>query len=262
MRKFRSPWKNVGYLFYRWFVPPASEMRYIPQIVIRYSRYVMDWYRYSRLPGAERMRVIDSCPCVHERDAATDVDSHYFYQDVWAFRKIVLSGATEHVDVGSLLDFVGCLTAVCSVVYVDIRVPRVKLDNLKVRKGSILALPYADASVRSLSSLHVAEHIGLGRYGDPLDSAGTQKACRELTRVLAPGGNLYFSLPVGKSRLCFNAHRIHIPQTILRYFDELQLVEFSGVDDEGHFMGSIDPDALAQSDYACGMFHFRKKETA
>jgi SAM-dependent methyltransferase len=114
-------------------------------------------------------------------------------------------------------------------------------------------------SVRSLSCLHVAEHIGLGRYGDPLDPHGTLKACRELARVLAPGGNLYFSLPVGKPRLCFNAHRIHSVGQILDYFRDLSLVELSGIDDERRVMLQMEKSALDNADYGCGLFHFTKK---
>ncbi|HYR29604.1 MAG TPA: DUF268 domain-containing protein, partial [Thermoanaerobaculia bacterium] len=48
-----------------------------------------------------------------------------------------------------------------------------------------------------------------GRYGDPLDPHGTDKAVRELVRVLAPGGRLYLSLPVAKQdKVVFNAHRL------------------------------------------------------
>jgi hypothetical protein len=91
-----------------------------------------------------------------------------------------------------------------------------------------------------------------------LDPHGTKRACRELTRILAPGGNLYFSLPVGKPRLCFNAHRIHSPQKVLEYFHDLELIEFSGIDDDGNFREKIPPKSLEKSDYACGLFLFKK----
>src|ERR1035437_9128085 len=64
----------------------------------------------------------------------------------------------------------------------------------------------------SVSCLHVAEHIGLGRYGDPIDPLGTNKALLELQRVLAPGGVLLFSMPVGRERVEFNAQRIWDPR--------------------------------------------------
>jgi len=113
--------------------------------------------------------------------------------------------------------------------------------------------------VQSISCLHVAEHVGLGRYGDPLDPQGTQKAAYELTRVLAKGGQLYFSLPIGKPRVCFNAHRIHSPGQILEYFKGLKLVGFSGVTDFGRFAENIPPTDLENANYACGMFHFTKE---
>jgi len=114
-------------------------------------------------------------------------------------------------------------------------------------------------SLESISCLHVAEHIGLGRYGDPLDPLGTKKAADELTRCLAKDGNLYFSLPVGKPRLCFNAHRIHSPRQIIEYFRSLKLVELSGTDDNKKFMTNINIETLENSKYACGLFWFTKK---
>jgi hypothetical protein len=120
-------------------------------------------------------------------------------------------------------------------------------------------MPYADNSLESLSCLHVAEHIGLGRYGDPLDPLGTRKAAAELTRCLAKGGNLFFALPVGRSRICFNAHRIHSPKTIIDYFNKLKLVELSGTTDDKRFIENIDINILENSKYACGMFWFRKE---
>lgn len=258
MKQFDSAPKNLAYLAYRWISPLVDPVR-LAAAVPRYFRYFRDWARYSRLPGAEPVRIADTFPCIHDRTESTGFDRHYFYQDIWAFRKILSSGAREHVDVGSRADYVGFLAAAIPVTFIDIRPLQAEVEGLACRKGSILEMPYADRSVASLSSLHVAEHIGLGRYGDPLDPGGSRKACRELARVLAPGGNLYFSLPVGAPRLCFNGHRIHAPRTILEYFPDLDLVELSGVTDEGRFVRNIDIDTLGRSGYACGLFHFTRK---
>ncbi|HML75329.1 MAG TPA: hypothetical protein PKB02_12635, partial [Anaerohalosphaeraceae bacterium] len=71
-------------------------------------------------------------------------------------------------------------------------------------------------------------------------------------------GNLYFSLPVGQPKLCFNAHRIHSPQQILDYFKGLKLVEFSGSTDDKTFLRNTDMQPFAAMRYACGMFWFTK----
>jgi SAM-dependent methyltransferase len=132
------------------------------------------------------------------------------------------------------------------------------LSGLECAGGSITALPFEDNALESVSCLHVAEHIGLGRYGDPLDPLGTKKAVSELARVITPGGNLYFAVPVGKERLCFNAHRIHSAETVRDYFASMELVECSGVHDDGRFVENVDLSEFRDSHYACGMFHFRK----
>ncbi|MDP2983726.1 MAG: class I SAM-dependent methyltransferase [Candidatus Latescibacter sp.] len=257
MRKFKSTPYNLAYLAFRWIQPFFNPMEFFPAFP-RYIRYFRDWLRYSRMNGAESIRFSDTYPCIHERTPATGFDRHYFYQDIWAFRKIVASGAGAHVDIGSRVDYVGFLTAVTHVTFIDIRPLEAALENFESKKGSILAIPFEDRSIPSLSCLHVAEHIGLGRYGDPLDPYGTQKACRELSRVLAPGGNLYFSLPVGKPRLCFNGQRIHSPGQILEYFSGLRLVELSGINDDVKFTQNIDRSVLENADYGCGLFHFTK----
>ena len=259
MIRFNNPLMDAGFFVYRWLLPFADPVRLVMAFP-RYVRFMTEWVRYKGMNGAERTRLVDTYPCLNDRTATSSVLRHYFFQDRWAFARIRENSATQHVDVGSRLDFIGFLTTLRKVTFVDIRPFVVPVDNLDSREGSILAMPYPDASVHSLSCLHVAEHIGLGRYGDPLDPAGTKKACAELQRILAVGGHLYFSLPVGKPRVCFNAHRIHSPAQILAFFSELSLVELSGITDDKRFIRNVDPELLTQSDYACGLFHFTRKQ--
>jgi SAM-dependent methyltransferase len=227
----------------------------VPQ---RAVRYVADWRRYRGLPGAERLRLRHAFPRIDDARATSAYDSHYFFQDIWAARHIAFRRPDRHVDVGSRVDFVGFLTAVTRVSFVDIRPLEVDVPDFEPIAGSLLALPFADRSLESVSCLHVAEHVGLGRYGDPLDPAGTRKAAAELQRVVAPGGELLFSLPVGRERVEFNAHRVHDPRRVRGLFDELELVEFSGVDDAGRFRRDRSLDELAGQRYACGMFRLRR----
>ena len=64
------------------------------------------------------------------------------------------------------------------------------MNNLFFIKGSVLDLTFEDNSIESLSSLCIVEHIGLGRYGDIIDSFGSEKAINELKRVVKLGGTI------------------------------------------------------------------------
>jgi len=225
-----------------------------------YLRYFADWARYSRLPNAETIRLADAYPQVHDRTRTSPIDVHYFYVNGWAMRRIVATSPRFHVDVGSLVIFSSLLGAVTPVIFVDYRPLVARLSGLRCLGGSLLALPFADRSVNSLSSLHVIEHIGLGRYGDPLDPEGTQKAMRELARVLAPAGNLFLATPVGQPRLCFNAHRVHAAEAIREMFPHLDLIEFSGIHDDGRYVERVELVEFKESEYACGLYWFQRPE--
>lgn len=226
----------------------------------KYISFFSELRQYKRMDGAEKENVSarDLYPILNERTSTTAFDTHYFYQDIWAFRKVFECGTKNHVDVGSKVDYVGFLSTITQTTFIDIRPLVTDLPSLESKAGSILKMPYPDGSISSLSCLHVAEHVGLGRYGDPLDPLGTVKACRELQRVLAPGGNLYFGLPIGRPRVCFNAHRIHSTKQILEYFSGLKLVEFSFVNDKGRFLQNVDPGIGEDAKYGCGLFQFTK----
>jgi hypothetical protein len=222
-------------------------------------RYLRDRRVYRRLPGAEPLRWRNAFPQLGDRVASAPFDRHYFLQDVWAARHVAALSPDRHVDVGSRIDYVGFLTAICEVVFIDIRPLSAHVDRLQSVAGTILELPLSDRSVSSLSCLHVAEHIGLGRYGDVLDPQGTRRAASELQRVLAPAGQLLFSVPVGRPRVCFNAHRIHDPRDVVAMFDELRLVEFSGIDDHGVFRRDRALHELEGALYACGLYRFERR---
>lgn len=221
-------------------------------------RYVRDSCRYRSLPGAERLEWRNAFPKVTDRALSTPFDAHYLYQDAWAAHRIAEAGADSHVDVGSRVELACFLTAILPVTFVDIRPLDASIDGLESIAGSVLDLPFRDQSLLSVSCLHVAEHIGLGRYGDPLDPLGTRRAIAELQRVVAPAGKLLFSLPVGRPRVCFNAHRVSDPAAIVAWFDELELIEFAGVDDAGAFRRHRQVAELADQAYACGMYHLSR----
>lgn len=251
-------WWTAARLAYR-FLQPFTEISRLPGLPAAYLRFGLDLVRYWRLSSRFPGSVLDLFPCIFDSTTHTPFDSHYFHQAVWAFSEIVREGSPWHVDVGSQGIFIGLLSRVVPVTFVDYRPLAVTLPGLSQVRGTILSLPFASESVSSLSSLHVVEHIGLGRYGDPLDPEGTVKAARELGRVLAPKGTLLFSLPIGAPRIEFNAHRIHSPGAIVALFPELVLEAFSGIDDAGVLHSDVNPERFSDCRYACGLFKFRKR---
>jgi SAM-dependent methyltransferase len=191
---------------------------------------------------------------------AGDTFGHYFWQDLWAADWLYRHGVRKHVDVASRMDgFVAHLLPFCEVTYVDLRPLPLAWPTLRFEQGSILSLPFGDASVPSLSCLHVLEHIGLGRYGDPVNPQADREAAAELQRVLAPGGWLLFGTPVGRERLCFDAHRVYDPATIEKMFSPLRLVEFNLIPDRAdRIVGSASFDDARECEYGCGLFVFTR----
>ncbi len=259
-----TPSAAAAILAYRWLrrhglataLDPTAPVRR----ALRFGQFVRDWQAYAGLPGAERLLPIHSFPQLGDDTAETSVERHYFYQAIWAAQRIARSHVQHHVDIGSDHRMVAMLTTHAQVIFTDIRPLAAAVESLANVAGSVTQLPFRDSSVGSLSCLHVAEHVGLGRYGDPLDPLGSRKAAAELSRVLAPGGNLYFSVPVGWSRVEFNAHRVHTPSQILSYFPDLALLEFSVEDDQMQFHANVEPTNYERADYACGLFWFTKSE--
>jgi SAM-dependent methyltransferase len=141
---------------------------------------------------------------------------------------------------------------------VDIRPLDADIQGLNFIQGDATELSFFKSnSIESISSLHAAEHFGLGRYGDPIDPGGHKKFMHNLQRVLEPNGRLYFSVPVGKERVEFNAHRVLSPYTVIDQFDELELVRLDGVIG-GEFTQSVSPTEFENRDFACGLFEFTK----
>lgn len=193
-------------------------------------------------------------------ESAGTAKGHYFHQDLWAARNIYSDAPSKHYDVGSRIDgFIAHLLTFTEVVVIDIRDLKSNIEGLTFIQDNATDLSeFADNSINSLSSLHAVEHFGLGRYGDPINPQAPREVMAELERVLKPGGKLYFSVPVGKERLCFNAHRIFSPGTILDSFSKLQLEDFAAVNDEGDLQKGIKPEVAEKFSYGCGLFKFSK----
>ena len=248
--------KSIKLMVRNWFVAflfprPLVGIFYLP-------KYIKNYLIYRKLSEKEKVDFVDTYPCLLDGTVSTPFDGHYFFQGAWLARFIAKDKPELHVDVGSSVMMISVLSAMVKTVFVDYRPLQVNLSGLESIGANITCLPFQSGSLSSRSCQHVIEHIGFGRYGDPLDSEGSIKAAIELERVLKVGGKLYLSLPVGRERVCFNAHRVHAPTTVMEFFKHMKLIEFSYVDDYGSYIEKKEPDAASACEYACGMFLFEK----
>jgi SAM-dependent methyltransferase len=226
-------------------------------------RFRRDFSRFAAAAGHERLRLrwSEAIPCLTDRTAGTDFDRHYVYHTAWAARVLAETRPPEHLDISSSLFFVAIASAFVPIRFYDYRPADLRLNGLATGAADLLKLPFADASVSSISCMHVVEHVGLGRYGDPLDPDGDLKAMAELRRVVAPGGSLLFVVPVGKPMVRFNAHRIYAHRQIVDAFKPLRLHQFALIPAESSRGGLIidATEAMADAeDYGCGCFWFRR----
>lgn len=188
-------------------------------------------------------------------------DMHYVYHTAWAARKLAHTMPKEHVDISSYLYFVNIVSAFVPVKFYDYRPANLNLSNLDSNHADINCLPFENNSIKSLSCMHVVEHVGLGRYGDPVDYDADLKAIKELKRVLAKDSNLFFVVPIGReAKIQFNAHRIYSKEMILEYFANFELIEFAFIRRDGSEGLIIDaPNEIINNEsYGCGCFWFKK----
>ena len=240
---------------------------FAPRVLLRSLRglptYIRDLRRYrdrNRLSSFQ-FSVRDAFPILTDMEAGAGIaGGHYFHQDLWAARRIFERRPERHVDIGSRVDgFVAHLLVFMPVTAIDIRPIESDIAGLTFVQDDATQLAEVPSnSIVSLSSLHVAEHFGLGRYTDPVDPEACFRFMSALERVLAPGGRLYFSVPVGRERVEFNAHRVFAPQTILNSFPALVLRSFSFVGDDGRLYEDRALSDLPESEMACGLFEFTK----
>ncbi|MEA2952068.1 MAG: hypothetical protein QOJ96_1588 [Alphaproteobacteria bacterium] len=228
--------------------------------------FFLDAWRYRRLTWGEALplRWSNLFPILNERSGnAGTTTSHYFIMDLWMARRLLAAKPEQHVDIASRLDgFVAHLLASgLTVTQVDIRpLPNLPEGLLFLQDDATLLRKVPDGSLPSLSSLHAAEHFGLGRYGDAIDPLACFTFMRNLARVVANRGRLYFAVPVGRERVHFNAHRVFDPRRVEELFREagLRVEERAVITAEGVLTENANwCDHLADEE-ACGLWIFSK----
>ena len=211
----------------------------------KFCRFMRDMRAYNKMNDRPEFHAswMNVYPCLKDwDDNAGHFDELYFYQDLWAARKVFHARPSEHYDIGSRVDgFIAHVLSFMPVTMIDIRPLPQKIDGLHFIQADAANLEgIADNSIVSLSSLCAPEHFGLGRYGDPVDPEACFTAMKSMQRVLAHGGHLYIAVPVGdRNAAAFNAHRIFMPELVIDTLDELRLEDFSVIGSSGEYLEHV-----------------------
>lgn len=233
------------------------------------SRYLSDYREMERQlsTNSSEFKITVFYPCLNEWSEQSGIaNGHYFHQDLLIAEKIHTSNPSKHVDIGSRIDgFVAHVASFREIEVFDIRELASAHQNIIFKQFDIMSddfglLDYCD----SISSLHVMEHLGLGRYGDTVDSQGYLKGLQHILMMLKRGGKFYFSVPIGEQRIEFNAHRVFGTRYLFELLTkDYQIDSFSYVDDDGNLHREL---AINDSNiennfschYGCGIFELTK----
>tara|TARA_X000000950_G_C13821996_1_gene622299 strand:- start:296 stop:1123 length:828 start_codon:yes stop_codon:yes gene_type:complete len=242
IRKILILIKSLGFDPYSFF-KTIPNLFYFFKTSIKYlynREIVFDKKRRSILPKYSFPYV---CLGDHLKQSG-DASGHYFHQDLIVAREIYKRSPNVHFDVGSRVDgFIAHLLSFNQKIIIgDVRPLNFKDNFLEYRFIDLCNkdLNFDDSNIKykSVSSLHVIEHIGLGRYGDPIDPLGYINAIRNLARIVDKNGYLYLSHPVGFTRVEFNAHNVFSLDYIYQYILKNNLIyeEIHLINDEGNYI--------------------------
>ena len=231
-------------------------------------RFLVDYRRMKQQRGTNTEFSFGTLtPVLGEWTQASGSSSGaYFHQDLLVARKIYEARPARHIDIGSRIDgFVAHVSVFREIEVFDIRPQHGSVPNIVFRQYDMRQLPKEmHECCDSVSSLHAIEHFGLGRYGDPVDYNGHLKAIDSIYGLLRPRGKFYFSVPIGKQRIEFNAHRVFDFSYLMSLFSgRFDLVSFSYVNDEGDLVSNPPLEQHAIKDnfgchLGCGIFELSK----
>jgi len=218
--------------------------------------------------GNSDCEIRDNFPCLRDKNTESGIFSgHYLQQDLYMARQVFEGKAEKHVDVGSRIDgFVTHVALFREIEVFDIRPMNLPIRNLIFRQADLMNIPdhfisYAD----SVSCLHTLEHFGLGRYGDKIDPHGHIKGFDAITSILKRNGIFYFSVPMGPSRIEFNAHRIFSLTYLLNWVStQFDVVKFAYIDDLGLIHENVEltkenVDTNCGCHHGCALFVLKRK---
>lgn len=244
----------------------AKTARYLP-------RYLAEFNAFKRDAGekGEPLRIKNTYPVFVDYSAPT-VNRHYWFQDIHVATQVIdmAKGNPDHlhIDIGSRIE--GFITSLISarvkLIFGEINLPKISFPNTQTTFIDLQKMtPDQLVGANSVSCLHVIEHLGLGKYGDAIDSQGHLKVIEDFHRVMPAGVPLFISFPTSSEPgITFNAGRDLDP---IQMLDKVRSVGFS-IDDVAFVTSDwkleIDPsiDLLKSERYGCLILRLVKEGNA
>jgi len=233
----------------------------IPRIPV----YISDLFKFRKNYKGE-LRIV---PSLHDRYVSNgDYEHEYFWQDLFMAQRIFSDQPKNHLDIGSRIDgFIANVASYREVQVLDIREQSTKIPNVIFKQADLMdssSLESHRGRYKSISCLHTIEHLGLGRYGDPIMVEGFDLGFKNICSILADTGILYLSTPIStKSYVEFNSNRVTDYRQVLEKANELGLLllEFRTVTKKGvsePYPSECESMIDYFGDYVLGLFIFRK----
>lgn len=256
--------KKILIIIYRYIIQFGLD----PILLFKWFKNIFFYIQdYLKINKDKLFPISLNYPCLHDKyDNWWTAKWHYFHQDLLVAKEIFKKNPKKHVDIGSRIDwFVSHVAVFREIEVFDIRPIENLVENIVFQQSDLMKLDnkiidYTD----SISSLHAIEHFWLWRYWDPLDINWHIKGLDNIYQILKKWWNFYFSVPIWKQRIEFNAHRIFSIKYLVDYFQwKYDITEFSYVDDAGNLHKNVDIEKWLKNNFNCnfwcGIFILIKK---
>ena len=118
--------------------------------------------------------------------------------------------------------------------------------NFTFVQGDICQTSFPDNFFDCVTVVSTLEHIGLGRYKDPLHSDGDKEAVDEIRRILRAGGKAIITVPFGKGTIVYHKklplHRVYDSSRLAEMFSEFDIekIEYLVKREENWFKVTLD----------------------
>ncbi len=111
-------------------------------------------------------------------------------------------------------------------------IPYHNQQNFTFVQGSLEHMPFDNDFFDIVTAVSTIEHVGLGRYGDPISPDGDKKAVEEIKRIVKPGGKAIVTIPCGKDTICYSRDgvplgRVYSSSSLVELLSGFKILEMS-----------------------------------